>query len=320
MDAVRINKPIIASTVPDRLTTTEGVAFGRQIKLKPPSITINGIDIDASQVTDIESFLPHVKMKSIDYINSQDIERRTIAKRIKQMRKGRDNTGHDNKGLIFWEHVKDQQLALMKMAEIFNEFCIEVLFNMERGGTLLYDFLQPYISEATKPNFSITTAKELTLSSTKHIEKTVSEMCKFSKLGYKSFAIVEVAISGAQLFKILKTLDAVLSDDKPEVHLIILKQSLTKIDDSVEKGLNEKVRKILTTNDHLHLHIFMTPFIVGEDVHEHICYGVQNQYPINLILPDESVWQLISSAGTRESLKRIMSGDINPLISSLYSE
>lgn len=82
------------------------------------------------------------------------------------MRTGSYNTNLNNKGLIFWRHIQDQQNALQQIGESFKKNPTEVVVNMERGGTILYDFLEPYISESVRPRIVITTEKELSQKST----------------------------------------------------------------------------------------------------------------------------------------------------------
>lgn len=85
------------------------------------------------------------------------------------------------------------------MGESFKKNPTEVVVNMERGGTILYDFLEPYISESVRPRIVITTEKEPSRRSTEHIKKMVREIQHLAKIGCKSFTIVEVSISGTRL-------------------------------------------------------------------------------------------------------------------------
>lgn len=321
MDSVKLNSAVAYPSIAGVPIPQESLAFGRKLTLKIPSLRISGTNIIVSQVENVDEFLPQPLMKSIEYLHTEKLERRAIKKRIWRMRGGTKGGHFENKGLMYWGHIRDQQIALKEISKIFKEFPTEVVINMERGGTFLYDTLEPHIPKDSMPTITVSTAKELSCKHHKelHIRRTVNEIYKLSEVGYKSFAIIDVAISGGQLHKIIKTLNTFFHDDMPEVHLIFLKQSLTA-QTSFIQGLDLQIKKQLSKSSQLHLHLFETPFIAGEDVDPYLSYGVQNQHPINLILPDETVWQCRSSSGTRKTLIKLLSGEANALISSLYTD
>ena len=321
MDNIKNNSAVtvpIAET-PHKPKTAHSISSSRKIKITIPSITISSIGVEFNQVADMDNFLPDIEMKSIEYLHSKELHKREISNRIKQMRQGSYNTNLNNKGLIFWRHIQDQQNALQQMGESFKKNPTEVVVNMERGGTILYDFLEPYISESVRPRIVITTEKELSRRSTEHIKKMVREIQHLAKIGCKSFTIVEVSISGIQLLKIIKTIIKTFDGDIPNIQLLILKQSLGSREDPEGKRIYEKIEKKVELKHKLNLQIFTTPFLIGEDVPVHLYYGSQNQHPINLIFPDESIWQCKSSLGARETLKTVMSGQVNSSISALHA-
>ena len=322
MDNIKNNSTVTVpiTETPIKPNAAQRIYLNRKIKITIPSITISSFGVEFNQVTDIDKFLPDTNMKSIEYLHSKELHKREISRRIKKMRTGSYNTNLNNKGLIFWRHIQDQQNALQKMGESFKKNPTEVVVNMERGGTMLYDFLEPYISESVRSRIVITTEKEPSRRSTEHIKKMVSEIQHLAKIGCESFTIVEVSISGIQLLKIVKTIIKIFDGDIPNIQLLILKQSLGSREDPEGKRIYEKIEKKVKSKHKLNLQIFTTPFLIGEDVPVHLYYGSQNQHPINLILPDESIWQCKSSLGARETLKTVMSGQVNSSISALHAE
>ncbi len=138
--------------------------------------------------------------------------------------------------------------------------------------------------------------------------------------GFQNVGIVEVSIGGTQLGKISASLQERFKDysgDPVQLNLYILKQALSK---NRGEAISKKGYSPVHVNNDVTLvfHIVETPFLMGEDVDQYLCYDFHNQHPVNLILPDGTLWQLRSPEGTRRTLKNVMSGSYNGLVTSLY--
>ncbi|MGI9281938.1 MAG: hypothetical protein ACR2PX_20230 [Endozoicomonas sp.] len=104
-------------------------------------------DLDVVCVMDPERFLAHPEMLDMGYLESSSLDGSMICQRIKILRKGDVSRGYEDQGVIYWQHVLEQQKALEKLGAAVEVAFSQTVFTMERGGTQLYDFLLPYIPE-----------------------------------------------------------------------------------------------------------------------------------------------------------------------------
>ncbi|UYM14086.1 hypothetical protein [Endozoicomonas euniceicola] len=319
---------------PDGATVESGTVFGRDISTQSPEEksaslpkssanplcqTLEGLTI--TRVGHPERFVAHPDMLGLEYLEEPGLDVKEVCKRIKQVRKGRINGQYEDEGLIYCKYVRDQQSALEQLGKAVEKNPVEVIFTMERGGTCLYDFLETYIPPVSRPAVVVSTAKEMELSSARHIEKMGREVGKAFHLGYRRIGVVEVSISGMQLHAIVKKLAECidsLSDQNVEVHCFVLRQALSKRPYD-QKERETKLRKLLERNPAVHVHVVETPFLLGEDVEQYLRYGSENQHPVNLVLPDRSLWQLHSHGGTRRTLKNLVAGKYNSFVPGLCS-
>ncbi|MET4693723.1 hypothetical protein [Endozoicomonas lisbonensis] len=269
--------------------------------------------LNVVRITNPEIFIAQPEALTPDFLESPDLEPDEVCRRIELIRKGHRH--REGAGIIYWKYLQQQQDALRQMGEKISRAPCEVILTMERGGTLLYDFLEPYIPASARPKIMISTAKPEPKSTSAHIKALIGEATKAYQAGYKKLGIVEVSISGNQLLSITRTLANSFNDVRDpnvELHFYIFKQTLSERED-ISKLYGPKQEKVFAESSRMHLHMVKVPYLIGEDVKSQQEYDQELSYPINVIHPKLGFIQLFGSGGTRETLKQLVHGQYSSL-------
>ncbi|WP_062270267.1 protein-tyrosine phosphatase family protein [Endozoicomonas arenosclerae] len=282
----------------------------------------NASDLQLTNITDPKCFLVNPAALKPDYLEGDGLDVSLVCQRISEMRKGSSSGVYENGGVIYWQHLKEQQKAIAELGQKLKDSPCDILFTMERGGTLLSAFLQPYIPEEDRVGVVVSTAKDASLCPKVHITKMTDEVVKACRQGYQSIGIVEVSISGTQIHSIIRHLIDTLRKeglDSVDLRFFILRQGLS-VRPRHRKATGEKLMGLEKDYRQITIHMAVTPVLMGEDVDQHLVYGCENQYPINLLLPDGSLWQLRSRLGCRQTLINLLAGEYNDAIEGLYKD
>ncbi|WP_161787394.1 protein-tyrosine phosphatase family protein [Endozoicomonas numazuensis] len=304
-------------------STSSDLLLERQAFIAPCKTAKKAVsDLQLTNIVDPKCFLVNPSTTQSDYLEGDGLDVNLVCQRISEMRKGSLSGVYENGGVIYWKHVLEQQKAMAELGQKLKESPCDILFTMERGGTLLSDFMHPYIPDESQVGVVVSTAKDASLCPKIHISKMTDEVIKACRQGYRSVGIVEVSISGAQIHSIIRHLiDALKKEGLESVDLrfFILRQQLS-VRPRHRKATGEKLMGLDKDYKQITIHMAVTPVLMGEDVDQHLMYGAENQYPVNLLLPDGSLWQLKTRNGCRQTLIRLLAGDYNETIEGLYAD
>ena len=298
----------VCPDVPDGLVCSDEAAQVYHDKSK---------DLSVFKILSPRLFVQDRVMLSARFLESQELDHRAISARMKLLKHDPDSD-LDNGGLTYWQHVIAQQEALKKLADMIRLNPSEAIFMMERGGTNLYDMIDPYRHQTETPLMTVSLSKHPSKIALLQMEFLAKEMDKAYQAGMRQLGITEVCISGGQVNGLARTLEPYLKylwDAETVINIYCLRQSLTLKKNKVFR-LNA-VQKLQKQGFNVNLFMADVPCLLAEDVAPHLEYGATNQYPVNLIMPDGQLLQLFSSDGTRKTMQHLSEGKYNAVLEEM---